>query len=243
MSDSTSSESHGFSAEVERLVATVRALVAGHVDLLRAELGAIAREAVAALVGAIAIVVLLVAALLGLLVAFVLIACAALFGSVLWGVAQMTLLLLVIAAAIAANVLRIEARRRRRSLALATVGGAVAAVAAVTAFHADASPAAGLSVTVALSVLLFDLLAGLRTFDLQRFTDRFVPLASEAELRATLAALDGLRAEAVAGVAEEVGTAAANADATLDAVRGAASRFADAVKGFAERRRSERADD
>ena len=113
MSDSTSSESHGFAAEVERLVATVRALVAGHVELLRAELGAIAREAVAALVGAIAIAVLLVAALLGLLVAFVLIACAALFGSVLWGVAQMTLLLLVIAAAIAANVLRIEARRRR----------------------------------------------------------------------------------------------------------------------------------
>ena len=45
----------------------------------------------------------------GLAAGLVFLACAALFGSVLWGVAQMTLLLLVIAAAIAANVLRIEA--------------------------------------------------------------------------------------------------------------------------------------
>jgi len=234
--------SGGFSAEVERLVAAVRALLAGHWTLLKAELGAIARDAVITLIGAIVIVALLIAALLGLFIALFLILGAAAFGSMLWGAAQMTLLLLVLAAAIASSLLRITARRRRRSWLLAFVGGAAGALVVLLLLHGDAAPAAGLSITLALSLLLIDLLIGLRDFELQRFTDRFVPLVSEAELRATVSALDALREEALAGVAAEVGAAAASADSTLGALRGAVSRVADAVKGLADRLRPERED-
>ena len=230
----------GLSAEFERLVAALRALLSGHWALLRAERGAIARDALLTLVGAIAVVALLVMALLGLLVALFLVAGEQLFGSMLWGAAHMTLLLLSLAAAIASGIARIGRGRRIRSLVLALVGGAGGALLALYPLGAGVPFAAGLSVACALALLLLDLLAGFASFDAQRFTDRFLPLASEAELRATVDALDDLRGEALAGVAAEVGAAAANAEGTLGALRSGITRLADAVRDVADRLRPER---
>ena len=112
-----------FSESIDQLIGAIRALLLGHWSLFRAELGAIARDVVITLIGAAAIVSLIVTALLGLLIALFLILGEGLFGSQLWGAAQMTLLLLSLAAAIASSILRIPAGRRRRSLLLGAFAG------------------------------------------------------------------------------------------------------------------------
>jgi hypothetical protein len=104
-------------------------------------------------------------------------------------------------------------------------------------------PAAGLALTLLLTVVLVDLLLGLRTFETQRFTDRFMPLASEAELRATAQALEDLREEALGGVAAEVGEAIGSADAAIGTLRRSITRVAETLTRAAERIRPDRGGD
>ena len=242
MPESERSEA-SFSESIDQLIGAIRALLLGHWSLLRAELGAIARDVVVTLIGAAAIVSLIVTALLGLLIALFLILGEGLFGSQLWGAAQMTLLLLSLAAAIASSILRIEAGRRGRALVLGALAGVGALLLTLLPLAWAPGPAAGLALTLLLAVVLVDLLLGLRTFETQRFTDRFMPLASEAELRATAQALEDLREEALGGVAAEVGEAIGSADAAIGTLRRSITRVAETLTRAAERIRPDRGGD
>ena len=233
-------EREGFSDDIAQLIVAVRALIGGHWDLFRAELGAISRDAVGVLLGAIAVVTLVTAALLALLIAIFMLLGAAFFGSMIWGAAHVTLLLLVVAAAIASAILQITAPRRARSFLLAIVGGALGALLVLFVFNGSAGPATAASLLFALSFLLLDLLVGLATFDMQRFTDRFRPLATEHELRATFDAVDELREEAASAFAEEVGGAVGAADAAIAPVRKVVRAAADTLRGIADRLRDRR---
>lgn len=237
---SGSAEREGFSDDVAQLIIAVRALIGGHWDLFRAELGAISRDAVGVLLGAIAVVTLVTAALLALLIAIFMLLGAAFFGSMIWGAAHVTLLLLVVAAAITSAILQITAPRRARSFLLAIVGGALGALLVLVVFNGSAGPATAASLLFALSFLLLDLLVGLATFDMQRFTDRFRPLATEHELRATFDAVDELRDEAASAFAEEVGGAVGAADAAIAPVRKVVRAAADTLRGIADRLRDRR---
>ena len=242
MPESERSEA-SFSESIDQLIGAIRALLLGHWSLLRAEIGAIARDVVVTLIGAAAIVSLIVTALLGLLIALFLILGEGLFGSQLWGAAQMTLLLLSLAAAIASSILRIEAGRRGRALVLGALAGVGALLLTLLPLAWAPGPAAGLALTLLLAVVLVDLLLGLRTFETQRFTDRFMPLASEAELRATAQALEDLREEALGGVAAEVGEAIGSADAAIGTLRRSITRVAETLTRAAERIRPDRGGD
>jgi len=165
---------------------------------------------------------------------------AAFFGSMIWGAAHVTLLLLVVAAAITSAVLQITAPRRARSFALAVLGGAIGAHLVLFVFSGSAGPATAASLLFALSFLLVDLLVGLATFDMQRFTDRFRPLATEHELRATVDAMDDLRDDAASAFAEEVGGAVGAADAAIAPARKVIRAAADALRGVADRLRERR---
>ena len=242
MPESERSEA-SFSETLDQLISAIRALLLGHWSLLRAELGAIARDVVVTLIGAAAIVSLIVTALLGLLIALFLILGEGLFGSQLWGAAQMTLLLLSLAAAIASTILRIPTGRRRRALLLGALAGVGALLLTLLPLAWAPGPAAGLALTLLLAVVLVDLLLGLRTFETQRFTDRFMPLASEAELRATAQALEDLREEALGGVAAEVGEAIGSADAAIGTLRRTITRVAETLTRAAERIRPDRGGD
>ena len=232
-----------FSESIDQLIGAIRALLLGHWSLLRAELGAIARDVVITLIGAAAIVSLIVTALLGLLIALFLILGEGLFGSQLWGAAQMTLLLLSLAAAIASSILRIPTGRRRRALVLGALAGVGALLLTLLPLAWEPGPASGLALTLLLTVVLVDLLLGLRSFETQRFTDRFMPLASEAELRATAQALEDLREEALGGVAAEVGEAIGSADAAIGTLRRSITRVAETLTRAAERIRPDRGGD
>jgi hypothetical protein len=235
-----SSEREGFSDDAAQLIVAVRALIGGHWDLFRAELGAISRDAVGVLLGAIAVITLVTAALLALLITLFMLLGAAFFGSMIWGAAHVTLLLLVVAAAITSAILQITAPRRAQSFLLAFVGGAIGALLVLFAFNGSAGPATAASLLFALSFLLVDLLVGLATFDMQRFTDRFRPLATEHELRATFDAVDELRDEAANAFAEEVGGAVGAADAAIAPARKVVRAAADALRGIADRLRDRR---
>lgn len=235
-----SSEREGFSDDVAQLIVAVRALIGGHWSLFTAELGAISRDAVGVLIGAIAVITLVTAALLALLISLFMLLGAAFFGSMIWGAAHVTLLLLVVAAAITSAVLQITAPRRARSFALAVLGGAIGALLVLFVFNGSAGPATAASLLFALSFLLVDLLVGLATFDMQRFTDRFRPLATEHELRATFDAVDDLRDEAASAFAEEVGGAVGAADAAIAPARKVVRAAADALRGIADRLRERR---
>jgi hypothetical protein len=235
-----STERQGFSDDIEQLIIAVRALIGGHWDLFRAELGAISRDAVGVLLGAIAVITLVTAALLALLIAVFMLLGAAFFGSMIWGAAHVTLLLLVVAAAITSAILQITAPRRARSFALAVLGGAIGALLVLFVFNGSAGPATAASLLFALSFLLVDLLVGLATFDMQRFTDRFRPLATEHELRETFDAVDDLRDEAASAFAEEVGGAVGAADAAIAPARKVVRAAADALRGIADRLRERR---
>ena len=235
-----SAEREGFSDDVAQLIVALRALIGGHWDLFRAELGAISRDAVGVLLGAIAVITLVTAALLALLLTLFMLLGAALFGSMAWGAAHVTLLLLVIAAAITSATLQITAPRRARSFLLALLGGAIGALLVLLVFSGSAGPASAASILVALTFLLVDLVVGLATFDMQRFTDRFRPLATEHELRETLNAMDDLRDEAAAAFAEEVGGAVGAADAAISPIRSAIRSAADALRSVADRLRERR---
>lgn len=234
------SETTTFTEELFALFGAIRALVGGHIALLRAEIGAIVRDAVALVIGAIAIVSLLVVALVGLLIALALIVGELLYGSSLWGASHLTLALLSLAVGILSSLLRIDRGRRGRSLLLAIVVAAVTGASLIGALAWSGGPALGLAITLALSALLADLSIGLRAFDAQRFADRFRPVVSEAELRATLDAFDDLRDEAVAGVGAEFGAAVGNADEALGAIRSATSTLAEALRRISERLRDQR---
>jgi len=242
MPESERSEA-SFSESIDQLIGAIRALLLGHWSLLRAELGAIARDVVITLIGAAAIVSLIVTALLGLLIALFLILGEGLFGSQLWGAAQMTLLLLSLAAAIASSILRIPTGRRRRALVLGALAGVGALLLTLLPLAWEPGPASGLALTLLLTVVLVDLLLGLRNFETQRFTDRFMPLASEAELRATAQALEDLREEALGGVAAEVGEAIGSADAAIGTLRRSITRVAETLTRAAERIRPDRGGD
>lgn len=242
MPESERSEA-SFSASIDQLIGAIRALLLGHWSLLRTEIGAIARDVVLTLIGAAAIVSLIVTALLGLLIALFLILGEGLFGSQLWGAAQMTLLLLSLAAAIASSILRIESGRRRRALLLGALTGISALLLTLLPLAWAPGPAAGLALTLLLTVVLVDLLLGLRTFETQRFTDRFMPLASEVELRATAQALEDLREEALGGVAAEIGEAIGSADAAIGTLRRSITRVAETLTRAAERIRPDRGGD
>jgi hypothetical protein len=242
MPESERSEA-SFSQSIDQLIGAIRALLLGHWSLLRAEIGAIARDVVVTVIGAAAIVSLIVTALLGLLIALFLILGEGLFGSQLWGAAQMTLLLLSLAAAIASSILRIESGRRRRTLLLGALTGVGVLLLTLLPLAWAPGPAAGLALTLLLTVVLVDLLLGLRTFETQRFTDRFMPLASEAELRATAQALEDLREEALGGVAAEVGEAIGSADAAIGTLRRSITRVAETLTRAAERIRPDRGGD
>jgi hypothetical protein len=242
MPESERSEA-SFSQSIDQLIGAIRALLLGHWSLLRAEIGAIARDVVVTLIGAAAIVSLIVTALLGLLIALFLILGEGLFGSQLWGAAQMTLLLLSLAAAIASSILRIETGRRRRTLLLGALTGVGVLLLTLLPLAWAPGPASGLALTLLLTVVLVDLLLGLRTFETQRFTDRFMPLASEAELRATAQALEDLREEALGGVAAEVGEAIGSADAAIGTLRRSITRVAETLTRAAERIRPDRGGD
>ncbi len=235
-----SAEREGFSDDIAQLIVAVRALIGGHWDLFRAELGAISRDVVGVLLGAIAVITLVTAALLALLITLFMLLGAALFGSMIWGAAHVTLLLLVLAAAITSALLQITAPRRARSFLLAVVGGAIGALLVLFVFNGSAGPAAAASLLFALSFLLVDLLVGLATFDMQRFTDRFRPLATEHELRATFDAVDDLRDEAATAFAEEVGGAVGAADAAIAPARKVVRAAADALRRVADRLRERR---
>jgi hypothetical protein len=235
-----SAEREGFSDDVAQLIVALRALIGGHWELFRAELGAISRDAVGVLLGAIAVITLVTAALLALLLTLFMLLGAALFGSMAWGAAHVTLLLLVIAAAITSATLQITAPRRARSFLLALLGGAIGALLVLLVFSGSAGPASAASILVALTFLLVDLVLGLATFDMQRFTDRFRPLATEHELRETLNAMDDLRDEAAAAFAEEVGGAVGAADAAISPIRSAIRSAADALRSVADRLRERR---
>lgn len=234
------SEQTTFTEELFALFAAIRSLLGGHVALLRAEIGAIVRDAVALVIGAIAIVSLLVVALVGLLIALALIVGELLFGSSLWGASHLTIALIAVAVAILSSLLRIDRGRRGRSLLLAIVVVAVTGAALVGAFSWSVAPALGLAITLGLLALLADLLIGLRAFDSQRFADRFRPVVSEAEFRATVDALDDLRDEAVAGVGAEFGAAVGSADEAIGAIRSATSTLAEAFRRISERLREHR---
>ena len=242
MSESERSEA-SFSESIDQLIGAIRALLFGHWSLFRAELGAIARDIVITLIGAAAIVSLIVTALLGLLIALFLILGEGLFGSQLWGAAQMTLLLLSLAAAIASSILRIPAGRRGRALVLGALTGVGVLLLTLLPLAWEPGPASGLALTLLLTVVLVDLLLGLRSFETQRFTDRFMPLASEAELRATAQALEDLREEALGGVAAEVGEAIGSADAAIGTLRRSITRVAETLTRAAERIRPDRGGD
>lgn len=242
MPESERSEA-SFSESIDQLIGAIRALLLGHWSLLRAELGAIARDVVITLIGVAAIVSLIVTALLGLLIALFLILGEGLFGSQLWGAAQMTLLLLSLAAAIASSILRIETGRRRRALLLGAFAGVGALLLTLLLLTWAPAPATGLALTLLLAVVLADLMLGLRTFEAQRFTDRFMPLTSEAELRATAQALEDLREEALGGVAAEVGEAIGSADAAIGTLRRTITRVAETLTRAAERIRPDRGGD
>ena len=104
----------------------------------------------------------------------------------------------------------------------------------------NSGPATAASLLFALSFLLVDLLVGLATFDMQRFTDRFRPLATEHELRATFDAVDDLRDEAASAFAEEVGGAVGAADAAIAPIRKVVRAAADTLRGIADRLRERR---
>jgi len=235
-----STERQGFSDDIEQLIIAIRALIGGHWSLFTTELSAISRDAVGVLLGAIAVITLVTAALLALLITLFMLLGAAFFGSMIWGAAHVTLLLLVVAAAITSAILQITAPRRARSLALAFVGGAIGALLVLFVFRGSAGPAVGASLLFALNFLLVDLLVGLATFDMQRFTDRFRPLATEHELRATFEAVDDLRDEAASAFAEEVGGAVGAADAAIAPARKVVRAAADALRGIADRLRERR---
>jgi uncharacterized membrane protein len=132
-----------FSESLDQLIAAVRALFAGHWSLLRAELGAIARDVLITLIGAAAVVSLIVTALLGLLIALFLVLGEGLFGSQLWGAAHMTLILLSLAAAIASSILRITTGRRARAFLIAVFVGAGSLLLTLLPLGWAAGPAAG----------------------------------------------------------------------------------------------------
>jgi hypothetical protein len=155
----------------------------------------------------------------------------------------MTLILLSLAAAIASSILRITTGRRARAFLIAVFVGAGSLLLTLLPLGWAAGPAAGCAITLGLVTLLADLLVGLSTFNTQRFTDRFMPLASEAELRATASALEDLREEALSGVAAEIGEAIGSADAAVGTLRRTVSRVAETLNRAAERIRPDRGGD
>jgi hypothetical protein len=70
-----------------------------------------------------------------------------------------------------------------------------------------------------------------------------MPLASEAELRATAQALEDLREEALGGVAAEVGEAIGSADAAIGTLRRSITRVAETLTRAAELIRPDRGGD
>jgi hypothetical protein len=139
--------------------------------------------------------------------------------------------------------LRITTRRRARAALIAIFVGLGTLLLTLLPLGWAAGPATGCAITFGLIALLADLLAGLATFNTQRFTDRFLPLASEAELRATASALEDLREEALSGVATEIGEAIGSADAAIGTLRRTVSRVAETLNRAAERIRPDRGGD
>lgn len=170
------------------MLSDLRALLDRHLGLLRAELGAIAREAVALLIGSIVVVTLLTGVVLLVIGALVIAVGDALYGSPYFGVALLVAILLGLAAWIPVVMLGVERGRRERRRAALPAFAATALVALVAiAVGVDRDAAAGIATISGITAFAAALALSLRRLDRDAIGDRFYPHVSEAELRATVA--------------------------------------------------------
>lgn len=175
------------------MLSDLRTLLDRHLGLLRAELGAIAREAVALLIGSIVVVTLLTGVVVLLIGALVIAAGDALYGSPYFGVALLVALLLGLAAWIPVVLLGVDRGRRERRRAILPALAVTTLVALVTiAAGLEREPAAGIATFAGIKTFALALAASLRRLDRDAITDRFYPHVSEAELRATIAEAETL---------------------------------------------------
>lgn len=169
-------------------------LVEQHLALLRAELGAIARDALVLVVGAAVVASLLTGAFVVLVGGTIMSGATALYGSPLFGVAVLVGVLLSLAAWIPVVLLHESRGRRQRRQAILPALVATTIVALIAGLAGLPSESgSGLATLAGILVFAVALLLSLRELDGGALTDRFFPHVSAAELRRTLAAADELR--------------------------------------------------
>jgi len=175
------------------MISDLRTLLDRHLGLLRAELRAIAREALALLIGSIIVVTLLTGVVVLVAGALVVAAGDALYGSPYFGVALLVVLLLGLAAWIPVVLLGVDrGRRERRRAVLPALAVTVIVSLAALALGLERQPAAGFATLAGLTAFALALAASLRRLDRGAIADRFYPHVSEAELRATVAEAETL---------------------------------------------------
>lgn len=176
------------------MLETLRDLFDRHLALLRAELGAIARDAATLLAGAVMVASLLVGAFTLFVGALVVGLATLLFGSPLFGVAALVLILLSMAAWIPVVMLNPERGRRvRRRAVLPALAVVLLASPLAVAAGLPASAGAGVAALAGIATFGIALLLSLREIDRDALADRFYPHVSAEELRRTLDAADALR--------------------------------------------------
>lgn len=163
----------------------LRTLLARHLVLLRAELGAIAREALGSLFALILAATLVAIALLVAAGSGLVALSLWLTASPLAGVVAVITLPLVVAVLLLHRGLRIAGTATLLALALGALAGLACALLPLGDRALTAALAIGLGGLVTVIAGLF----ALRGFDREAFAARFYPHASEAELRRTIDAL------------------------------------------------------
>ena len=159
-------------------------LFAGHLALLRSELGAIARD-LAGTLGALALAALLFAlGLISALAITVVVLTDLLFGSPAFGLALLVLGPLLLSLLLITGALRIEGRSRALGLAL------------ISGLHVNLPGAIGWGLLVANTNALLLVGALLRRFDPERLTERMTPTISIEEFERTIATASELLDEA-----------------------------------------------
>ena len=165
-----------------------------HLALLRAELGAIARDALALFVASAVVASLLVGAFVVLVGSAVVGGAAALYGSTIFGIAVLVGVLLSLAAWIPVVLLHAERGLRQRRRAILPALAATTLVALLAGLVGlPVETGSGLATLAGILVFAIALLISLRELDRAALADRFFPHVSAAELRRTLAAADELR--------------------------------------------------
>ena len=169
-------------------------LFAGHLALLRSELGAIARD-LAGTLGALALAALLFAlGLISALAITVVVLTDLLFGSPAFGLALLVLGPLLLSLLLITGALRIEGRSR--ALGLALISGSAFAAGLAGGLHVDLPGAIGWGLLVANTNALLLVGALLRRFDPERLTERMTPTISIEEFERTIATASELLDEA-----------------------------------------------